>query len=305
MNGQPCAYAIGFINDNDILNYVLATSKGGRVTRSDDVQGKYAQPGSRFGNAAQEEFDAALDATYVAEFEGDALGEDVTYVPGRSTVEQITQNDAFATTQPWAPEAQIFAEVASVFKDGDLGLRADGDYNDGNLRKVLISFGRKDLANGPDVGQDDVQTIGAVVEMINDMPDSTTREQALNDIFSINATDNTNGSSPSNSIQGANELSRYKESVAIVNSELYAKVLQDYAEGIKTTNLTVDLNDALTGYDFACEGSCPTPGVSPTAAATSEGATSDNDTTNSTLSPSLSSLMTLLQDLMTLIQKLL
>jgi hypothetical protein len=304
MNGQPCAYAIGFINDNDILNYVLATSQGGRADRSDDVQAKFAQPGSRFANAAQEEFDAALDATYVAEFEGDALGEDVTYVKNGPSVEQITQDDAFATAQPWAPEAQIFAEVASVFKDGNLGLSADGDYNDANLKKVLITFGRGDLAKDPDVGQDDVQSIGAVVEMINDMPDSTTRSQVLNDIFSINATDNTNGSSPSNSIQGANELSRYKKAVAIVNSELYATVLQDYAEGIRTTKLTVDLNDALTGYSFACEGSCPTPGVTTAAAGgTSEGSTAN--TTSSTLNPSVSSLMTLLTELMTLIQKLL
>jgi hypothetical protein len=265
------------------------------------VQGKFTEAGSRFGNSAQEEFDAALDATYVAEFEGDALGEDVTYVTHGPTVEEITQDDAFATTQPWAPEAQIFGEVAGVFKDGNLGLTADGDYNDANLKKVLVTFGRQDLARQTDVGTDDVQTIGAVLEMINAEPDSTTRQEILNDIFTINATDDTTGTSPSNSIQGAN-ITRYKEAIAIVNSELYGKVLADYAEGIKTTSLNVDLADALTGYDFACEGACPTPGVTTAAA---ESTTTDTGTTGSSpLSGSLSSLMTLLQDIMTLLQKL-
>jgi hypothetical protein len=306
MNGQPCAYAIGFINDNDIYNYVLATSRGGRVARSDNVQSKFSQPGSRFATAAQQEFDAALDAVYVAEFQGYALGENTTFVPGRTTTEQVTQNDAFATTVPFVPEAQIFDEVASVYKDGDLGLSDANNYNNGNLRRVLIQFGRRDLANQPNVGNTDVETIGAVTKMINDMPSSANRQAALNAIFSINATDNTNGSSPSNSIQGSTDLRRYKTAVAIVNSGLYSKVLNDYANGIATTGkLTVDLSSALVGYNFACEGSCPTPGVTTAAAAAAAGTTANSGTAiNGGGNPTLASLMALLQQLLTLIQKL-
>ena len=73
------------------------------------------------------------------------------------------------------PEAQLFMQVASVFK-GDL-LNGPGFYDNAGLKDLLLQKGLGQFVNDPQVGKTDVQTIGAITAAIN------SGQLSLNDVI--------------------------------------------------------------------------------------------------------------------------
>ena len=81
-----------------------------------------------------------------------------------------------------APDAKLFMQVASVFK-GDIN-GGPGFYDNPGLKRLLESKGQFELAGGENVGQTDVQTIGAITKAIN------RGVLSLNDILASGTIDN-------------------------------------------------------------------------------------------------------------------
>jgi hypothetical protein len=143
----------------DIASYLQAQVAGGALEGKTGVAQKDAIPGTRFGQVQDSTmWQASLARTYAYQFAAQATGANPLTSQG---VQQGMQN-----FDQMKPEAQLFMQVASVFK-GDL-LGGPGFYDNPGLANLLQSKGLGNYINGPQVGKTDVQTIGAITAAIND-----------------------------------------------------------------------------------------------------------------------------------------
>ena len=257
-----CTDAVGLMNSNDILNYVLGDSDAGKKDRSANVNSDTMETGSRFATTSSEPlFLGALTAIYNDEFDAYADGLNYAQNPNTESVEQVANNLSYATTTVSDPESFVFGEVASCYKVGCWSGKNghNGNYNDANMAKLLKTFGFTAIADENGVGDEDVNTYGAVVQALDEAT-PTVQIEMLNDIYTANAG---NGTTTNDIVE---DLHDYKESLAFVLSDSLATEEQDYATGneIKTVP-TFNIQVAQQGYNFNCVGSAACPTVAPTA----------------------------------------
>jgi hypothetical protein len=262
-NVVTCTDAIGPMNSNDILNYVLGDSDAGKKDRSANVNSDTMETGARFATTTEPLFLGALTAIYNDEFDAYADGLNYAQNPQTESVEQVTNNLSYGTTTVSDPESFVFGEVASCYKVGCYAGKTghNGNYNDANMAKLLKSFGFTAIADASGVGQEDVNTYGAVVTALNEAT-PTVQLEMLNDIYTANAG---NGTTTDGIVENLHE---YKEALAFVLSDALATEEQDYATGKEITAApTFNIQVAQQGYNFNCVGSAACPTVAPSAAA--------------------------------------
>jgi hypothetical protein len=226
---EGAADNIQFSKD-DALNYILGSTQGGKITQEASIFSSYANPNSRFANIGDtNEFDAVVAKVYASQFAGYAAGIDVVYNPG-DKINTIADNIAQSQQlyNQLTPEAQLFADVASVYR-GDFGNR--GNYNHSVMKDLLVSWGRQDIANQSLVGVDgaDAQTIGGIVKALNEEKDPATRQTWLQQIFDFS---NNTPSSPSGAVPN---ISDYQNAINLVQSGAIDKLMENYNSGIGTT----------------------------------------------------------------------
>lgn len=142
----------------EFASYIQAQIAGGALEGKTGVAQRDAIPGSRFGQVQDSTmWQASLARNYAYQFAAQAVGANPLSPQGLSQGMQ-----AFDQMKP---EAQLFMQVASVFK-GDL-LGGPGFYDNPGLKNLLLQKGLGNFVNDPQVGQTDVQTIGAVTAAIN------------------------------------------------------------------------------------------------------------------------------------------
>lgn len=142
----------------EFASYIQAQIAGGALQGKTGVAQRDAIPGSRFGQVQDSTmWQASLARNYAYQFAAQAVGANPLSAQG---LQQGMQ--AFDQMKP---EAKLFMQVASVFK-GDL-LNGPGFYDNPGLKNLLLSKGLGQYVNDPQVGQTDVQTIGAITAAIN------------------------------------------------------------------------------------------------------------------------------------------
>ena len=122
------------------------------VNQSDGI------PGTRFATVAPSQlWNANVGRLYAYQFAAQATGSDPLSAQGLQAGAQAMQQ--------MTPDAQLFMQVASVFKGNLDG--GPGNYDNAGLKQLLINAGAGDLTTTSGVGETDVQTIGAVAAAIN------------------------------------------------------------------------------------------------------------------------------------------
>jgi hypothetical protein len=142
----------------DIGSYLQAQRLGGTLEGKTGIAQRDAVPGTRFAQVQNPEaWQASVARNYAYQFAAYAVGADALSAQGV---------DAGARALPGlAPQAQLFVQVASVFKGNLLG--GPGFYNNPGLKQLLQQHGLNSLASGAGVGETDVQTIGAITKALN------------------------------------------------------------------------------------------------------------------------------------------
>ena len=142
----------------EFASYIQAQIAGGALQGNTSVAQRDAIPGSRFGQVQDSTmWQASLARNYAYQFAAQAVGANPLSAQG---LQQGMQS--FSQMKP---EAQLFMQVASVFK-GDL-LGGPGFYDNAGLKTLLEQKGLQQFINDPQVGKTDVQTIGAITAAIN------------------------------------------------------------------------------------------------------------------------------------------
>lgn len=148
----------GPTDPGEFASYLQAQRIGGTLEGKTSIAQADAIGGTRFGREPDPTlWHAAVARNYAAQFAAYAIGADPLSAQGL----QAGQN-AFGTL---SPDAQLFTQVASVFK-GNM-FNGPGNYDNPGLGRLLQSTGNGDLINNPQVGQTDVQTIGAITQALN------------------------------------------------------------------------------------------------------------------------------------------
>lgn len=148
----------GPTDSGEFASYLQAQRLGGSLEGKTGIAQNDAIAGTRFGQEPDPTlWHAAVARNYAAQFAAYAIGADPLSAQGL----QAGQN-AFPTM---SPDAQLFMQVASVFK-GNL-FNGPGNYDNPGLGRLLQGTGNADLINNPQVGQTDVQTIGAITQALN------------------------------------------------------------------------------------------------------------------------------------------
>jgi hypothetical protein len=210
---------------DDLVNYILAGSKGGTATTDQGIDARFSNPNSRFANAGANEFDAVVAKAYASQFKAYALGLNVVFNPGDNP--QVAANNILiGQSTPMTPEAELIAQVAATYR-GDFGHAAT--YNNPALKQLLVSWGRTDIANQALVGVADVQSIGGVVKALNEQPDPAIRQKWIQQIFDFQ---NNSPSSPSGAVP---DLPDYQVAVAMVKNGNINQLLNNYLTGVKTS----------------------------------------------------------------------
>ena len=151
--------AMPFPSDgNDYASYLQAQVAGGALNGQTTVNQSDGIPGTRFATVAPSQlWNANVGRLYAYQFAAQATGSDPLSAQGLQAGAQAMQQ--------MTPDAQLFAQVASVFKGNLNG--GPGNYDNAGLKQLLIDHGAGDLTNTAGVGETDVQTIGAVTAAIN------------------------------------------------------------------------------------------------------------------------------------------
>jgi len=182
----------------EFASYIQAQIAGGALEGKTGVAQSDAIPGSRFGQVQDSTmWQASLARNYAYQFAAQATGANPLSAQG---VQQGMEN--FSQMKP---EAQLFMQVASVFK-GDL-LNGPGFYDNPGLANLLQSRGLGEYINDPQVGKTDVQTIGAITAAIND------GKLNLNDIINSGT---------------ISDLNRYQQVIGYVQNGGFAADLANY-----------------------------------------------------------------------------
>ena len=155
-------------DSQEFASYIQAQIAGGALEGRTGVAQSDAIAGSRFGQVQDSTmWQASLARNYAYQFAAQAVGANPLSAQG---LQQGMQS-----FEQMNPEAQLFMQVASVFK-GDL-LGGPGFYDNAGLKQLLESKGLNQFINDPQVGQTDVQTIGAITAAIN------SGQLSLNDVI--------------------------------------------------------------------------------------------------------------------------
>ena len=151
--------AMPFPSDgNDYASYLQAQLAGGALNGQTTVRQADGIPGTRFATVAPSQlWNANVGRQYAYQFAAQANGFDPLSAQGLQAGAQAMQQ--------MSPDAQLFMQVASVFKGNLDG--GPGNYDNAGLKQLLIDHGAGDLTNTEGVGATDVQTIGAVAAAIN------------------------------------------------------------------------------------------------------------------------------------------
>lgn len=209
----------------DLVDYFLAGSQGGKTSTQEMIDGSFARPGSRFATAGKNEFDAVVAYAYAGQFKAYALGLDVVFNPG-DDVNKLSDNLTKALQAPMTSEAEILSKVAAVYRGELTG--SSSLYNNKVLKDLLIKWGRTDLANKPHAGVSDVESIGGVIQALNEEPNADIRKAWLQEIFDFQ---NNSPLSPSGAVPG---IKAYQDAITIVTSGRLDQLLDNYRKGIKT-----------------------------------------------------------------------
>jgi len=180
--GQPPAYNPGNqfkpplpTDPLEFASYLQAQIAGGSLQGGTGIAQRDAIPGSRFGGVQDpQQWNASVARNYAYQFAAFASGNN-----------PLSPQGMAAGAQAWnqmAPDAQLFMQVASVFKGNNLG--GPGNYDNAGLQNLLRRAGAGDLASLPGVGQTDVQTIGAITAALN------RGQLSLNDVINSGTIDN-------------------------------------------------------------------------------------------------------------------
>lgn len=182
----------------EFASYIQAQIAGGALQGNTSVAQRDAIPGSRFGQVQDSTmWQASLARNYAYQFAAQAVGANPLSAQG---LQQGMQ--AFSGMKP---EAQLFMQVASVFK-GDL-LGGPGFYDNAGLKTLLESRGLHQFINDPQVGKTDVQTIGAITAAIN------SGQLSLNDVINSGT---------------ISDLNRYQNVINYVSGGGFAGDLRNY-----------------------------------------------------------------------------
>jgi len=157
--GTSSLPAMPFPSDgNDYASYLQAQVAGGALNGQTTVNQSDGIPGTRFATVAPSQlWNANVGRLYAYQFAAQATGSDPLSAQGLQAGAQAMQQ--------MSPDAQLFAQVASVFKGNLDG--GPGNYDNAGLKQLLIDRGAGDLTGAAGVGETDVQTIGAVTAAIN------------------------------------------------------------------------------------------------------------------------------------------
>ena len=147
-----------------------------------------AIPGTRFGQVADPtQWNASVARTYAYQFAAEAAEYGNTAPPGTYnplSADGLANGAKFFETM--SPDARVFTQVASVFKGNLMG--GPGNYNNPALKQLLQQKAQQTgdpeltrLAGQANVGQTDVQTIGAITNALN------SGKITLNDIMASGA----------------------------------------------------------------------------------------------------------------------
>ncbi len=214
------------IAPNDLVDFVLAGSRGGTAGTDEGIFGAFARPGSRLSTAGENEFDAVIAKSYAAQFKAYALGLPAAFIPGQTSVEQVANNIAIGQQTPMTQEAELLSQVAATYR-GDFGGRST--YNNPVLKQLLVSWGRTDIANQPLVGQTDVQSIGGVVKALNEERDPAKRQAWLQQIFDFQ------GNTPVSPSGAVPNAPQYQTAINMVRSGALDQLVNNFNNGIRTS----------------------------------------------------------------------
>lgn len=159
----------------EFASYLQAQRLGGTLEGKTGIAQSDALPGTRFARVQQSEpWHASVARNYAYQFAAYAVDANALTPEGVAAGQQALGR--------LSPDAQLFTQVASVFK-GNL-LQGPGFYNNPGLKQLLLSRGLADLANQPGVGETDVQSIGAITKALD------RGLLSLNDVIQSGAIDN-------------------------------------------------------------------------------------------------------------------
>jgi hypothetical protein len=182
----------------EFASYLQAQVAGGALQGKTGIAQNDAIPGSRFGTVQDSTmWQASLARNYAYQFAAQATGANPLTPQGLAQGQQ--------NFSQMKPEAQLFMQVASVFK-GDL-LGGPGFYDNPGLKNLLQSRGLGNFINDPQVGKTDVQTIGAITAAIN------SGQLSLNDVINSGTID---------------DLNRYNNVINYVTQGGFAQDLNNY-----------------------------------------------------------------------------
>lgn len=158
-------------DQREFASYLQAQVAGGALQGKTDVRQKDAIPGTRFAQVEDPtQWHASVARAYAYQFVGQAL--EYGKPPAeRGAFNPLTADglaNAANAFETLTPDARVFTQVASVFKGNLMG--GPGLYDNQILKELLLSKNDPQLtalANEPQVGQTDVQTIGAITNAIS------------------------------------------------------------------------------------------------------------------------------------------
>ncbi len=150
---------------NELASYLQAQLAGGALQGNTTVRQSDAIAGTRFGQVADStQWHSSVARAYAYQFAGQALEYQTGGTGQYNPLSAPGLAKAANQFDNLNPDAKLFTQVASVFK-GNL-LNGPGNYDNGILKQLLQSKGLTNLANQPQVGLTDVQTIGAVTNAL-------------------------------------------------------------------------------------------------------------------------------------------
>jgi len=219
------------LTNNDIYNYILGGTMGGTATASASNFTMYMQPNSRLATAGINEYNAAVALIYYYQFKAYIGYLDVVFSFGDDTVQEITNNIARGSYyQMKTPEADLLLRVAAVYR----GVLCDGGgvYNNPEMKKLLIQWGRSDLASQPGVGDTDIESIANVAQAIDEQTDPVIRRKWLDEVYNFD--DNLHPYSPSGAVPS---LRAYQCAIDILRNGTFTQLMDNYGLGVATSDV--------------------------------------------------------------------
>ena len=211
---------ISIFNATDYKNFLLAGSQGGTAGTDQGIFSKFANQDSRFAHANNDQFQAAIAGMYANQFKGYALGLDVAFEPGKD-INALSNNLVKAGTTRMTPEAEMLSKVAALYRGNLTGVNL---YNNGALKNLLTQWGRSDIANKPFTGSQsgDVQSIGGVVQALNEQPDAAVRQKWLQQVFDFA------GNTPNSPSGAVPNLPQYQQAINLVRQNTFDTLLNGF-----------------------------------------------------------------------------